>query len=154
MGRIIGIDLGTTNSEAAVMEGGKPRIIPSAEGNVYGGKNFPSVVAFAKESGEVLVGDSAKRQAVLNPERTLQRIKRKMGQKYTVTIDDKSYSPQQISALILQKIKTDAEAFLGTEVKEAVITVPAYFDDDQRQATKDAGRIAGLEVKRIVNEPT
>jgi molecular chaperone DnaK len=154
MARIIGIDLGTTNSEAAVMEGGKPRIIPSAEGNVYGGKNFPSIVAFAKESGEVLVGDAAKRQAVLNPERTIQRIKRKMGQKYTVTIDDKSYSPQQISAFILQKIKTDAEAFLGEEVKEAVITVPAYFDDDQRQATKDAGRIAGLEVKRIVNEPT
>jgi molecular chaperone DnaK len=154
MSRVIGIDLGTTNSEAAVMEGGKPRIIPSAEGNVYGGKNFPSVVAFSKESGEVLVGDAAKRQAVLNPERTIQRIKRKMGQKYTATIDDKSYSPQQISALILQKIKTDAEAFLGEPVKEAVITVPAYFDDDQRQATKDAGRIAGLEVKRIVNEPT
>ncbi|HUR64194.1 MAG TPA: molecular chaperone DnaK [Candidatus Thermoplasmatota archaeon] len=154
MARIIGIDLGTTNSEAAVMEAGKPRIIPSAEGNVYGGKNFPSIVAFSKDSGEVLVGDAAKRQAVLNPERTVQRIKRKMGQKYTVTIDDKSYSPQQISALILQKIKTDAEAFLGEEVKEAVITVPAYFDDDQRQATKDAGRIAGLEVKRIVNEPT
>jgi molecular chaperone DnaK len=154
MARIIGIDLGTTNSEAAVMEAGKPRIIPSAEGNVYGGKNFPSIVAFSKESGEVLVGDAAKRQAVLNPERTVQRIKRKMGQKYTVTIDDKSYSPQQISALILQKIKRDAEAFLGEEVKEAVITVPAYFDDDQRQATKDAGRIAGLDVKRIVNEPT
>ncbi|HEX2066802.1 MAG TPA: molecular chaperone DnaK, partial [Candidatus Thermoplasmatota archaeon] len=154
MARIIGIDLGTTNSEAAVMEGGQPRIIPSAEGNVYGGKNFPSVVAFTKDTGEVLVGDAAKRQAVLNPERTIQRIKRKMGQKYTVTIDDKSYSPQQISAFILQKIKRDAEAFLGEEVTEAVITVPAYFDDDQRQATKDAGRIAGLEVKRIVNEPT
>jgi molecular chaperone DnaK len=151
--RIIGIDLGTTNSEAAVMEGGKPRIIPSAEGNVYGGKNFPSVVAFAKE-GEVLVGDAAKRQAVLNPERTVQRIKRKMGTKYTVTIDDRSYTPQQVSAMILQKIKKDAEAFLGEEVAEAVITVPAYFDDDQRQATKDAGKIAGLEVKRIVNEPT
>jgi molecular chaperone DnaK len=154
MARIIGIDLGTTNSEAAVMEGGKPRIIPSAEGNVYGGKNFPSVVAFGKEGGEVLVGDAAKRQAVLNPERTIQRIKRKMGQKYTVTIDDKSYTPQQISAMILQKIKTDAEAFLGEPVTEAVITVPAYFDDDQRQATKDAGKIAGLDVKRIVNEPT
>jgi molecular chaperone DnaK len=154
MARIIGIDLGTTNSEAAVMEGGKPRIIPSAEGNVFGGKNFPSVVAFGKEGGEVLVGDAAKRQAVLNPERTIQRIKRKMGQKYTVTIDDKSYTPQQISAMILQKIKTDAEAFLGEPVAEAVITVPAYFDDDQRQATKDAGKIAGLEVKRIVNEPT
>jgi molecular chaperone DnaK len=154
MGRIIGIDLGTTNSEAAVMEGGKPRIIPSAEGNVYGGKNFPSVVAFAKDSGEILVGDAAKRQAVLNPERTIQRIKRKMGTSYTVTIDDRTYTPQQISAMVLQKIKRDAEAFLGEEVTEAVITVPAYFDDDQRQATKDAGRIAGLEVKRIVNEPT
>jgi molecular chaperone DnaK len=154
MGRVIGIDLGTTNSEAAVMEGGAPRIIPSAEGNVYGGKNFPSVVAFAKESGEVLVGDAAKRQAVLNPERTIQRIKRKMGTSYTVTIDDTSYTPQQISALILQKIKRDAEAFLGEEVTEAVVTVPAYFDDDQRQATKDAGRIAGLKVERIVNEPT
>jgi molecular chaperone DnaK len=136
------------------MEGGAPKIIPSAEGNVYGGKNFPSVVAFAKDSGEVLVGDAAKRQAVLNPERTIQRIKRKMGQKYTVTIDDKSYTPQEISALILKKIKTDAEAFLGDTVDGAVITVPAYFDDDQRQATKDAGKIAGLEVKRIVNEPT
>ncbi|MEK6985062.1 MAG: molecular chaperone DnaK [Candidatus Thermoplasmatota archaeon] len=154
MGRIIGIDLGTTNSEAAIMEGGSPRIIPSAEGNVYGGKNFPSVVAFGKEGGEVLVGDSAKRQAVLNPERTISRIKRKMGQKYTVTIDDKSYSPQEISALILAKIKKDAEAFLGETVSEAVVTVPAYFDDDQRQATKDAGRIAGLKVERIVNEPT
>ncbi|HET6398646.1 MAG TPA: molecular chaperone DnaK [Candidatus Thermoplasmatota archaeon] len=154
MGRIIGIDLGTTNSEAAVMEGGKPRIIPSAEGNVYGGKNFPSVVAFAKDTGEILVGDAAKRQAVLNPERTILRIKRKMGTDYRVTIDDKSYSPQEISAMILRKIKTDAEAFLGEEVTDAVITVPAYFDDDQRQATKDAGKIAGLEVKRIVNEPT
>jgi molecular chaperone DnaK len=154
MARIIGIDLGTTNSEAAVMEGGKPRIIPSAEGNVYGGKNFPSVVAFSKDTGEVLVGDSAKRQAVLNAERTVMRIKRKMGQKYTVTIDDKSYSPQQISAFILQKIKRDAESFLGEEVSKAVITVPAYFDDDQRQATKDAGKIAGLDVQRIVNEPT
>src|ERR1041385_2054445 len=153
MGRIIGIDLGTTNSEAAVMEGGKPRIIPSAEGNVYGGKNFPSVVAFSKE-GEILVGDAAKRQAVLNPERTIQRIKRKMGSKYTVTIDDKTYTPQQVSAMILQKVKRDAEAFLGEEVTEAVVAVPAYFDDDQRQATKDAGKIAGLEVKRIVNEPT
>jgi molecular chaperone DnaK len=153
MARIIGIDLGTTNSEAAVMEGGKPRIIPSAEGNVYGGKNFPSVVAFTKE-GEVLVGDAAKRQAVLNAERTISRIKRKIGSSYKVTIDDKSYTPQQVSAMILQKIKKDSEAFLGEEVTEAVITVPAYFDDDQRQATKDAGKIAGLEVKRIVNEPT
>src|SRR5688572_19936327 len=154
MGRIIGIDLGTTNSEAAVMEAGQPRIIPSAEGNVYGGKNFPSVVAFAKDTGEVLVGDAAKRQAALNPERTIQRIKRKMGSNYKVTIDDKSYTPQEISAMILRKVKTDAEAFLGEPVDGAVITVPAYFDDDQRQATKDAGRIAGIEVKRIVNEPT
>jgi molecular chaperone DnaK len=154
MGRIIGIDLGTTNSEAAVMEGGAPRIIPSAEGNVYGGKNFPSVVAFVKDSSEVLVGDAAKRQAVLNPERTIQRIKRKIGTNYTVTIDDKSYTPQEISARILQKIKRDAEAFLGEEVTEAVITVPAYFNDDQRQATKDAGKIAGLKVDRLVNEPT
>src|SRR5688572_12955285 len=153
MGRIIGIDLGTTNSEAAVMEGGKPRIIPSAEGNVYGGKNFPSVVAFTKE-GEILVGDAAKRQAVLNAERTVSRIKRKIGSSYKVTIDDKSYTPQQVSAMILQKIKKDAEAFLGEEVTDAVITVPAYFDDDQRQATNDAGKIAGLDVKRIVNEPT
>src|SRR5688572_13849737 len=153
MGRIIGIDLGTTNSEAAVMEGGKPRIIPSAEGNVYGGKNFPSVVAFTKE-GEILVGDAAKRQAVLNAERTVSRIKRKIGSSYRVTIDDATYTPHQISAMILQKIKKDAEAFLGEEVTEAVVTVPAYFDDDQRQATKDAGRIAGLKVERIVNEPT
>jgi len=154
MGRIIGIDLGTTNSEAAVMEGGQPKIIPSAEGNVYGGKNFPSVVAFAKDSGEVMVGDAAKRQAVLNPERTVLRVKRKIGQDYKVTIDDKSYTPQEISAMILRKIKTDAENFLGEEVTDAVITVPAYFDDDQRQATKDAGKIAGLIVRRLVNEPT
>ncbi|HLF16390.1 MAG TPA: molecular chaperone DnaK [Candidatus Thermoplasmatota archaeon] len=154
MSRIIGIDLGTTNSEAAVMEGGSPKIIASAEGNVYGGKNFPSVVAFAKETGEVLVGDAAKRQAVLNAERTVLRIKRKMGSDYRVTIDDKSYSPQEVSALILRKIKHDAEQFLGEKVAGAVITVPAYFDDDQRQATKDAGKIAGLDVKRIVNEPT
>ncbi len=154
MGRIIGIDLGTTNSEAAVMEGGSPKIIPSAEGNVYGGKNFPSVVAFSKDGGEVLVGDSAKRQAVTNPERTVQRIKRKIGTDYKVTIDDKSYTPQEVSAMILRKIKTDSEKFLGEEVTDAVITVPAYFDDDQRQATKDAGKIAGLNVKRLVNEPT
>ncbi len=153
MGRIIGIDLGTTNSEAAVMEGGKPKIIPSAEGNVYGGKNFPSVVAFTKD-GETLIGDAAKRQAVTNPERTILRIKRKMGTDYTVTIDDKSYTPQEVSAMILRKIKSDAEKYLGEEIDGAVITVPAYFDDDQRQATKDAGRIAGLEVKRLVNEPT
>lgn len=153
MAKIIGIDLGTTNSEAAVVEGGRPVIIPSAEGNVFGGKNFPSVVAFTKE-GETLVGDTAKRQAVVNPERTIMRIKRKMGTDYKVTIDDKSYTPQQISAMILQKIKRDAETYLGSEVKEAVITVPAYFDDNQRQATKAAGEIAGLNVRRIINEPT
>lgn len=153
MGRIIGIDLGTTNSEAAVMEGGAPKIIPSAEGNVYGGKNFPSVVAFSKD-GETLIGDAAKRQAVTNPERTILRIKRKMGLDYKVQIDDKDYTPQEISAMILRKIKADAENFLGEEVTGAVITVPAYFDDDQRQATKDAGKIAGLKVERLVNEPT
>ena len=154
MGRIIGIDLGTTNSEAAVMEGGSPKIIPSAEGNVYGGKNFPSVIAFSKDGSEVLIGDAAKRQAVTNPERTVLRIKRKIGTDYKVTIDDKSYTPQELSALILRKIKEDAEKFLGETVTDAVITVPAYFDDDQRQATKDAGKIAGLNVKRLVNEPT
>lgn len=154
MGRIIGIDLGTTNSEAAVMEGGQPKIIPSAEGNVYGGKNFPSVIAFSKDGNEVLIGDAAKRQAVTNPERTILRIKRKMGEDYKVTIDDKDYTPQELSAKILMKIKEDAEKFLGEEVTDAVITVPAYFDDDQRQATKDAGRIAGLNVERLVNEPT
>ncbi len=153
MGRIIGIDLGTTNSEAAIMEAGRPVIIPSAEGNVYGGKNFPSVVAFTR-SGETLIGDAAKRQAVTNPERTIQRIKRKIGTDYKVTIDDKSYTPQEISAMILRKIKEDAEKHLGEKIDGAVITVPAYFDDDQRQATKDAGKIAGLEVKRLVNEPT
>ncbi len=153
MGRIIGIDLGTTNSEASVMEGGSPRIIPSAEGNVYGGKNFPSVVAFTKD-GEKLIGDAAKRQAVTNPERTILRIKRKIGTDYKVTIDDKSFTPQEISAMILRKIKEDSEKFLGEEVTDAVITVPAYFDDDQRQATKDAGKIAGLNVSRLVNEPT
>ncbi len=153
MGRIIGIDLGTTNSEAAVMEGGQPRIIPSAEGNVYGGKNFPSVVAITKD-GQTLIGDAAKRQAVTNPERTVLRIKRKMGTDYKVTIDDKSYTPQEISAMILRKIKEDSEKHLGEEVTDAVITVPAYYDDDQRQATKDAGKIAGLNVRRLVNEPT
>lgn len=153
MGKIIGIDLGTTNSEAAYMEGGRPVIIPSAEGSSFGGKMFPSVVAFTKE-GERLVGEPAKRQAVLNPVRTVMRIKRKMGTNYTVTIDEKTYTPQEISAMILQKIKTDAEAYLGEEVKQAVITVPAYFNDNQRQATKDAGAIAGLEVLRIINEPT
>lgn len=153
MAKIIGIDLGTTNSEAAYMEGGRPVIIPSAEGSTFGGKMFPSVVAFTKD-GERLVGEPAKRQAVLNPERTITRIKRKMGTNYTVTIDDKSYTPQEISAMILQKIKRDVESYLGEEIKQAVITAPAYFNDNQRQATKDAGTIAGLEVLRIINEPT
>jgi len=149
MGKIIGIDLGTTNSEVAVMEAGKPTIIKSAEGNPY----FPSVVAFT-EDGEKLVGEAAKRQAVTNTEGTVHRIKRKMGKGEKVKIRGKEYSPEQISAFILQKIKKDAEDFLGEKVKEAVITVPAYFNDDQRQATKDAGEIAGLKVKRIINEPT
>ncbi|MFQ6107704.1 MAG: molecular chaperone DnaK [Thermoplasmata archaeon] len=153
MAKIIGIDLGTTNSEAAHLEAGRPKIIPSAEGSTFGGKMFPSVVAFTEE-GERIVGEPAKRQAVLNPERTIMRIKRKMGTDYKVKIDDKEFTPQEISAMILQKIKTDAEAFLGEEVKQAVITVPAYFDDNQRTATKDAGRIAGLEVLRLINEPT
>ena len=149
MGKIIGIDLGTTNSEVAVMEAGKPTIIKSAEGQNY----FPSVVAFTKD-GEMLVGESAKRQAVTNPEGTIHRIKRKMGSGEKVKAHGKSYSPEQISAFILQKIKKDAEEFLGEKITEAVITVPAYFNDNQRQATKDAGKIAGLKVKRIINEPT
>jgi len=153
MAKIIGIDLGTTNSEAAYMEVGQPKILPSAEGSSYGGKNFPSVIAFTKE-GQVLVGEPAKRQAVLNPERTIQQIKRKMGTDHKVTIDGKAYTPQELSAMILRKIKQDADAFLGESVKQAVITVPAYFNDNQRQATKDAGQIAGLEVLRLVNEPT
>ena len=149
MGKIIGIDLGTTNSEVAVIEAGKPTVIKSAEGQPY----FPSVVAFTKD-GEMLVGEAAKRQAVTNPEGTVHRIKRKMGRGEKIKIRDKSYSPEQISAFILQKIKKDAEDFLGEKVTDAVITVPAYFNDDQRQATKDAGKIAGLNVKRIINEPT
>ncbi len=149
MSKIIGIDLGTTNSEVAVMEGGKPTIIKSAEGQTY----FPSIVAFTKD-GERLVGEPAKRQAVTNPEGTVHRIKRKMGTGEKVKLHGKSYSPEQISAFILQKIKQDAEDFLGEKVTEAVITVPAYFNDDQRQATKDAGDIAGIKVKRIINEPT
>jgi molecular chaperone DnaK len=153
MPKIIGIDLGTTNSEAAYMEGGVPRIIPSAEGSTYGGKMFPSVVAFTKD-GQILVGEPAKRQAVLNPERTIIQIKRKMGTDYKVTIDDKSYTPQEISAMILRKIRTDTESFLSEKVSQVVITVPAYFNDNQRQATRDAGKIAGLEVLRLVNEPT
>jgi len=149
MGKIIGIDLGTTNSEVAVIEAGKPTIIKSAEGQPY----FPSVVAFTKD-GEMLVGETAKRQAVTNPEGTVHRIKRKMGRGEKVKAGGKSYSPEQISAFILQKIKKDAEDFLGEKISDAVITVPAYFNDDQRQATKDAGKIAGLNVKRIINEPT
>ncbi|HDM25596.1 MAG TPA: molecular chaperone DnaK [Thermoplasmatales archaeon] len=149
MGKILGIDLGTTNSEVAIIEGGKPTIIKSAEGKPY----FPSVVAFTKE-GELLVGEAAKRQAVLNPEGTVMRIKRKMGTGERVKIWGKEYTPEQISAFILQKIKRDAEEYLGEKVDEAVITVPAYFNDDQRQATKDAGRIAGFNVRRILNEPT
>src|SRR2546428_11969806 len=152
MAKIIGIDLGTTNSEAAYMEGGTPRIIPSAEGSAYGGKMFPSVVAFTKDG--ILVGEPAKRQAVLNPDRTVMQIKRKMGTDYKVRIDGKDYTPQEISAMILRKIKMDAEAFLGQPVNQAGITVPAYFNDNQRQATQDAGKIAGLEVLRLVNEPT
>ncbi len=149
MARVIGIDLGTTNSCVAVMEGGEPVVIPNAEGN----RTTPSVVAFSK-TGERLVGQVAKRQAVTNPDRTVQSIKREMGSGYKVKIDDKSFSPQEISAMILQKLKSDAEAYLGETVSQAVITVPAYFSDAQRQATKDAGRIAGLDVLRIINEPT
>ena len=150
---IIGIDLGTTNSEAAYLEGGRPVIIPSAEGSTFGGKMFPSVVAFTKD-GERIVGDPAKRQAVLNPDNTIMNIKRKMGTKHKVTIKKKKYSPEEISAMILQKIRADAEAHLGVDIEKAVITVPAYFNDNQRQATIDAGKIAGLKVERIINEPT
>ncbi len=149
MSKIIGIDLGTTNSCVAVMEGGKPTVIANTEGL----RTTPSVVAFTK-TGERLVGDPAKRQAVTNAEKTISSIKRHMGTDYKVQIDDKSYTPQQISAMVLQKLKADAEGYLGESVTEAVITVPAYFNDAQRQATKDAGKIAGLEVKRIINEPT
>ena len=153
MAKIIGIDLGTSNSAAAVLIGGKPTIIPSAEGSTIGGKAFPSYVAFTKD-GEKLVGEPARRQAVSNPDGTIYAIKRKMGTDYKVTIRGKTFTPQQISAFILQKIKQDAEAFLGDRVEKAVITVPAYFNDNQRQATKDAGTIAGLDVVRIINEPT
>ena len=149
MGKIIGIDLGTTNSCVAVMEGGKPVVITNAEGM----RTTPSVVAFTK-TGERVVGEPAKRQAVTNADKTISSIKREMGTDYKVTIDDKKYSPQEISAMILQKLKSDAENYLGEKVTEAVITVPAYFNDAQRQATKDAGKIAGLDVKRIINEPT
>ena len=149
MAKTIGIDLGTTNSCVAVIEGGEPVVIANVEGN----RTTPSVVGFSK-SGERLVGQVAKRQAVQNPDRTIASIKRQMGSDYKVTIDDKAYTPQQISAMILAKLKADAESYLGDKVTEAVITVPAYFTDSQRQATKDAGKIAGLEVKRIINEPT
>ena len=149
MGKIIGIDLGTTNSCVAVFEGGEPVVIPNPEG----ARTTPSVVGFSK-TGERMVGQVAKRQAITNPDRTVISIKREMGTNHKVKIDDKNYTPQEISAMILQKLKADAEAYLGTTVTEAVITVPAYFTDAQRQATKDAGKIAGLDVKRIINEPT
>src|SRR5437870_1320272 len=153
MAKIIGIDLGTSNSAAAVMMGGKPTLIPAAEGTTVGGKAFPSYVAFTKD-GQLLVGEPARRQASANPEGTIQAAKRKMGTDHIFRVYGKEYTPQQISAFILQKVKRDAEAYLGEPVKEAVITVPAYFNDNQRQATKDAGAIAGLEVLRIINEPT
>ncbi|MBO4406098.1 MAG: Hsp70 family protein, partial [Clostridia bacterium] len=146
MSKIIGIDLGTTNSCVSVMEGGEAVVIANAEG----ARTTPSVVAFSK-NGERMVGQVAKRQAITNPERTISSIKREMGSDYKVTIDGKRYTPQEISAMILAKLKADAEAYLGEKVTEAVITVPAYFSDSQRQATKDAGRIAGLDVKRIIN---
>ena len=149
MSKVIGIDLGTTNSCVAVMEGGQPVVIPNAEGN----RTTPSIVGFAK-NGERLVGQIAKRQMVTNHDKTVISIKRDMGTDRKVTIDGTSYTPQEISAMILQKLKTDAENYLGSKVTQAVITVPAYFSDSQRQATKDAGRIAGLEVLRIINEPT
>ena len=149
MGKIIGIDLGTTNSCVAVMEGGEAVVIANAEG----ARTTPSVVAFSK-TGERMVGQVAKRQGITNPTRTISSIKREMGTDYKVDIDGKKYSPQEISAMVLQKLKADAESYLGQKVDKAVITVPAYFTDAQRQATKDAGKIAGLEVKRIINEPT
>ncbi len=149
MAKVIGIDLGTTNSCVAVIEGGEPVVITNAEG----ARTTPSVVAISK-NGERMVGQVAKRQAITNPDRTIASIKRDMGTNRKVTIDGKTYTPQEISAMILQKLKADAEAYLGEKVSEAVITVPAYFSDAQRQATKDAGTIAGLEVKRIINEPT
>ncbi len=153
MAKIIGIDLGTSNSAAAFLEGGKPKIIPSAEGNTVYGKAFPSVVAFTKD-GQLLVGEPARRQAISNPDRTFFGFKRKMGTNFKYSANGKDYTPQQLSAFVLQKIKKDAEEFLGEKISKVVITVPAYFDDNQRQATKDAGSIAGLEVVRIVNEPT
>src|SRR5213594_3791376 len=149
MPKAVGIDLGTTNSVVAVLEAGEPTVIPNAEG----GRTTPSVVGFSK-AGEVLVGEVAKRQAITNPDRTIRSVKRHMGTSWTIDIDGKNYSAQEISARILQKLKRDAEAYLGDSVTQAVITVPAYFDDAQRQATKEAGSIAGLEVLRIINEPT
>ena len=149
MAKVIGIDLGTTNSCVAVLEGGEPTVIANAEGM----RTTPSVVGFAK-NGERLVGETAKRQAITNPDRTIASIKRHMGEDYKVAIDGKDYTPQDISAMILTKLKNDAESYLGEKVTEAVITVPAYFSDAQKQATKDAGKIAGLDVKRIINEPT
>src|SRR3989475_1234362 len=151
--KIVGIDLGTTNSAAAILEAGRPVVIPSAEGPTASGKMFPSVVAFTQE-GQLLVGESAKRQVVTNPEGTIFEIKRKMGTDYKVSAFGKEYTPQLISSFILQKIKKDAETFLGYPIKKAVITVPAHFNDNQRQATKDSGEIAGLEEVRIINEPT
>ena len=149
MPKAVGIDLGTTNSVVSVLEAGEPTVIPNAEG----GRTTPSVVGFSK-TGEVLVGEVAKRQAITNPDRTIRSVKRHMGTSWSVTIDKKKYKSQEISARILQKLKRDAEAYLGDTVTEAVITVPAYFDDAQRQATKEAGTIAGLDVMRIINEPT
>ena len=151
--KVLGIDLGTTNSAAAIFEGGRATVIPSAEGPTMAGKMFPSVVAFTKD-GQLLIGEPAKRQATANPEGTIYEIKRKMGTNYKATVFGKEYTPQQISAFILQKIKKDAETYLGGAIRKAVITVPAHFDDNQRQATKDAGEIAGFEVMRIINEPT
>src|SRR3972149_11022417 len=151
--KVLGIDLGTTNSAAAIFEGGRATVIPSAEGPTMAGKMFPSVVAVTKD-GQLVIGESAKRQATANPEGTIFEIKRKMGTDYKVSIQGKEYTPQQISAFILQKIKRDAETFLGDKISKAVITVPAHFNDNQRQATKDAGEIAGFEVARIINEPT
>src|ERR687885_1147122 len=149
MPKAVGIDLGTTNSVVSVLEAGEPTVIPNAEG----GRTTPSVVGFSK-TGEVLVGEVAKRQAITNPDRTIRSVKRHVGTNWTVDIDGKKYTPQEISARILQKLKRDAEAYLGDTVSQAVITVPAYFDDAQRQATKEAGQVAGLEVLRIINEPT
>src|SRR5436309_3017930 len=151
MARAVGIDLGTTNSVVAVLEGGEPTVIPNAEGQ----RITPSVVGFAKTGGEILVGEVAKRQAITNPDRTVRSIKRHMGEKdWSIDVDGKKWTPQEVSAQILGKLKRDAEAFLGDKVTQAVVTVPAYFDDSQRQATKEAGQIAGLEVLRIINEPT